>query len=205
MDVDALSKERTSGKGKKGPGGSGKGNKDQNLMNDVKCWNCDRTGHYGRDCREKWSGDKGNAKSKESKGKQGKNGKGRSKGKLNSVERNNWQGHVHGWPKERTPQPHRDQDAEHVDEWRNEEHSDGWWKSSDSDGWRKPLEEQTGSSSGRWVSTETEAPCQPQEPVGGFEVNNIGSLVDDAELRQWCSCDGIACFGSGKLAPWEAR
>ena len=45
--------------------------------------------------------------------------------------------------KERISQPHRDQDPELVDEWRNEEHSDGWWKSSDSDGWKKSSEEQS--------------------------------------------------------------
>ena len=90
MDVDALSKGRTKGKGKKGPDGSGNGNKDQTHVSAVKCWKCGRTGHYGRDCREKWSGDKGNAKSRESKGIQGEKGKGKSKGKnkgnLNSVE-----------------------------------------------------------------------------------------------------------------------
>ena len=52
MDVHALSREKKKEKGKKGPGGSGKGNKDQNHMNDVKFWNCGRSGHYGRDCRE---------------------------------------------------------------------------------------------------------------------------------------------------------
>ena len=77
------------------------------------------------------------------------------------------------WPDEGTSQPHREQDAEHADEWRNEEHSDGWWKSSASDGWRKPLGEQTSSISGWWGSTETETPWQSEEPVGGFEVNNI--------------------------------
>ena len=101
MDLDALSKGKTKGKGKKGPSGSGKGNKDQNHMDDVKCWNSDRTGHYGPDCREKWPGDKGNAKSKGSKGNHGKKGKGNSKGKgkgkLNSVESNNCQEHAVEW------------------------------------------------------------------------------------------------------------
>ena len=35
MNVDALSKGKTKGKGKEGPAGSGKGNKDQNHVNDV--------------------------------------------------------------------------------------------------------------------------------------------------------------------------
>ena len=52
MDVDALSKG--SGKGKsieKGKKGRG-----QNHTSNVRCWNCGKTGHYGRDCSEmRWS------------------------------------------------------------------------------------------------------------------------------------------------------
>ena len=70
-DVDALSRGKTKGKGKKGPGASGKGNKDQNHMSDVRCWNCGRFGHW-REVGGK------------SKGGNGKDGKG--KGKLHIVE-----------------------------------------------------------------------------------------------------------------------
>ena len=97
MDVDALSKGKR--KGKKGSSGSGKG-EGQNNTSNVVCWNCGKSGHNEKDCRQKWtqdkewSGDKGNSKSKESngksKGKKGKSkGKSKGKGKLNSVE--NWQ------------------------------------------------------------------------------------------------------------------
>ena len=78
MDVDALNKGKLKGKGKKGPAGSGKGNKGQNQMSNVKCWNWGKSGHYASDCREKWSGDKGSGKSK---GSEGKVGKGKVKGK----------------------------------------------------------------------------------------------------------------------------
>ena len=40
MDVDALSNGKSKGKSKKGNVGSGKGNKGQNQMSNVKCWNC---------------------------------------------------------------------------------------------------------------------------------------------------------------------
>ena len=53
MDVDALSTGKSKGKGKKGPVGSGKGNKGQNQVSNLKCWNCGRSGHYASDCREK--------------------------------------------------------------------------------------------------------------------------------------------------------
>ena len=38
---------------KKGSGGSGKRNKGQDHKNDVKCWNCGKTGHYARNCSER--------------------------------------------------------------------------------------------------------------------------------------------------------
>ena len=60
-------------------------------MSNVKCSNCEKSGHYGRNCREKWSANKGSGKSK---GGKGKKGKGKGKGKLNSVENSNWQ---EGW------------------------------------------------------------------------------------------------------------
>ena len=52
MDVDALSKGKSKGKGKKGSSGKGKGSKGQNHMN--KCWNCGKTGHHARNCSEWW-------------------------------------------------------------------------------------------------------------------------------------------------------
>ena len=64
MDVDALSKGKSKEIGKKGPVGSGKGNKGQNQMSNVKCWNCGKSGHHASDCRGKWSGDKGSGQSK---------------------------------------------------------------------------------------------------------------------------------------------
>ena len=104
MEVDVLSKGKVKGKGKKGPVGSGKGNKGKNHKSNVRCWNCGKSSHYASDCREKWSGDKGSGKSKGCQGKKG-TGKGKGKGKLNSVENGIWQ---EGW-------------------W-NEEDADGWWK-----------------------------------------------------------------------------
>ena len=44
MDVDALSKGKSKGKGKKEKG--------QNHVS--KCWNCGKTGHYARNCIEMW-------------------------------------------------------------------------------------------------------------------------------------------------------
>ena len=46
MDVDALSKGTSEGKGKKGKG--------QNHMSNAVCWNCGKTGHWWRDCIEWW-------------------------------------------------------------------------------------------------------------------------------------------------------
>ena len=44
MDVDALSKGKSEGKGKKEKG--------QNHVS--KCWNCGKTGHWWRDCSYWW-------------------------------------------------------------------------------------------------------------------------------------------------------
>ena len=50
MDVDALSKGSGKGKSK----GKGKKERDQNHLCNVRCWNCGKTGHCGRDCSEMW-------------------------------------------------------------------------------------------------------------------------------------------------------
>ena len=44
--VATLSKGSRKGKGKR--------YKDQNHMSNVKCWNCGKSGHYWRDCKEMW-------------------------------------------------------------------------------------------------------------------------------------------------------
>ena len=54
MDVDALSKGKSKGKGKKCSSGKGKGSKGLNNTSSVVCWNCGKSGHYEKDCRQKW-------------------------------------------------------------------------------------------------------------------------------------------------------
>ena len=63
MDVDALSKGK--GKDKKGSSGYGKGSKVHNNTSNVVCWNCDKSGHYEKDCRQKWTQDRGGRETKE--------------------------------------------------------------------------------------------------------------------------------------------
>ena len=87
-------------------------------MSNVKCWNCGRTGHYGRDCGENWSKERTNSKGKESKGKSKCKTKGKGKGKLNNAECSNWQ---ERWPEGKS-QSYRKQDGQHAD---------GWWKTTE--------------------------------------------------------------------------
>ena len=63
MDVDALGKDsgkgKSTGNDKQGSSGKGKGSKGQNSTSNVVCWNSGKSGHYERDCRQKWRQDKG--------------------------------------------------------------------------------------------------------------------------------------------------
>ena len=127
--------------------GKSKRNSGQNHMSNVRCWNCGRTGHYGRDCREMWwSRDQGKSKGK---------GKGKGKGKLNNVESSNWQ---EGWSEQGA------QGDEHADGWTlSGEQVDGWWKTTD---W------QTGSGSGWWMTAKDQTCWDTEEPIGGFEISS---------------------------------
>ena len=64
--LTTLSKGSRKGKGKRYEG--------QNHMSNAKCWNCGKSGHYGRDCKEMWWSE------------EQPTGKGRS----NSAESSNW-------------------------------------------------------------------------------------------------------------------
>ena len=76
MEVDALSRGKR--KGKKCSSGFGK-EKGQNSMWNVVCWNCGKSGHCEKDCKQKWT------ENKEWSGKKGKSkGTSKGKGKLNS-------------------------------------------------------------------------------------------------------------------------
>ena len=70
MDVDALSKGKSKGKGKKVKG--------QNHTSNVVCWNCGKSGHYAKDCRQKWTQDMWSSR-------------GKGKGKVQGYE------HADGW------------------------------------------------------------------------------------------------------------
>lgn len=66
---------------RKGSGkGKGKRDKDQNHMSNVKCWNCGKSGHYWRDCKEMWWSEE----------------KATGKGRLNSAESSKWEGCQNG-------------------------------------------------------------------------------------------------------------
>ena len=74
------------------------------------CWNCGKSGHREKDCKQKWT------QNEEWLGKKGKSkGKNKGKGKLNSVE--NW--------------PDGAQADEHADGWTwNDEQAEEWWKAA---------------------------------------------------------------------------
>ena len=174
MDVDAFSKGK--GKGKKGSSGSQKG---QNNMSNVVCWDCGKSSHCEKDCRQKWtqdkgcSRDKGNSKSKESngksKGKKGKGkGKGEGKGKLNSVE--NWQ------------------EGSSETGAQSDEHAEGWtWSGEQAEGWWNATDDQNGSSSGQWMSANDQTAWEPEGPVGGIEMNSIETkyIKQDRWGQEW--------------------
>ena len=176
MDVDALSKGRR--KGKKGSSGSGNG-KGQNNTSNVVCWNCGKSGHYEKDCRQKWTqdkgwwGDKGNSRSKESNGKsKGTKGKGKSKskgqGKLNSVV------FLQAGLSETGAQ--------------GDEHAGGWtWSGEQAEGWWKAADDQNGSSSGQWMSANDQTAWESEGPVGGIEMNSIETkyIKQDQLVQEW--------------------
>ena len=76
--------------------------------------------------------------------------KSKGKGKLNSVERSNWQeAWLDGW---NFTTSIANKITDHVDQ--------GWWKTTD---------EQTRSSSGWWMDGDTsQTAWEPEEPLGGF-------------------------------------
>ena len=73
----------------------GKRGKGQKHMSNVKCWNCGKSGHYWRDCREMWWSEE----------------KATGKGMLNSAESSNWE----GGRLERKSQSYREQDEKWTD------------------------------------------------------------------------------------------
>ena len=85
--VTTLSKGSRKGKGNRCEG--------QNHMSNVKCWNCGKSGHYWRDCREMWWSEE----------------KATGKGRLNSAESSNWEeGRLGG-----RSQSYREQDEKWTD------------------------------------------------------------------------------------------
>ena len=75
--------------------GKGKRYKGQNHMSNVKCWNCGKSGHCWRDCREMWWSEE----------------KATGKGRSNSAESSNWEeGRLGG-----RSQSYREQDEKWTD------------------------------------------------------------------------------------------
>ena len=85
--VTTLSKGSRKGKGKRYKG--------QNHMSNVKCWNCGKSEHFWRDCREMWWSEE----------------KATGKGRINSAESSNWEeGRLGG-----RSQSYREQDEKWTD------------------------------------------------------------------------------------------
>ena len=136
------------------------------------CWNCGKSCHYEKDCRQKWtqdkgwSRDKGNSKSKESNGKS--QGKSKGKGKLNSVE--NW---LEGWSETGA---------------QGDEHAEGWtWSGEQAEGWWKATDDQNGSSSGQVMSANDQTAWEPERAVGGNEMKSIETtyIEQDRWGQEW--------------------
>ena len=140
------------------------------------CWNCGKSCHYEKDCRQKWtqdkgwSRDKGNSKNKESNGKSnGKSqGKSKGKGKLNSVE--NW---LEGWSETGA---------------QGDEHAEGWtWSGEQAEGWWKATDDQNGSSSGQVMSANDQTAWERERAVGGIEMKSIETpyIEQDRWGQEW--------------------
>ena len=153
IEVDALSKGKR--KGKKGSSGSGKG-KGQNSTSNAVCWTCGKSGHYEKDCRQKWTQNKEWSR-KKGKGK----GKSKGKGKLNSVEK--WQEGA-----------------------QSDEHADGWtWSDEQAEEWWKATDDQNGSSSVQWMSANDQTAWEPEGLVGGIAMNSIETkYIEQDQLGQ---------------------
>ena len=120
------------------------------------CWNCGKSGHNEKDCKQKWT------QNKEWSGKKGKSkGKNKSKGKLNSVQK-------------------RQEGAQ------GDEHADGWtWNDEQAEEWWNPTGDQNGSSSVQWTNANDQTAWEPEGPICGIEMNSIETkYIEQDELGQ---------------------